>query len=144
MKKTIYFLGIIICTILLVGCTENKQLKTQYNFNEQGYLDDIEIKIIKATLADEQLELTVEITNRQNNTITISADNNFRLYDINQVQIPNQYINHNNIIKKDQTITYTLKYNVSPKETYDILFYSGIVENNIKFSITSKNIEKMK
>ena len=80
------------------------------------------------------------MTNKRDNTITIKSDEMFRLYDINKVQIPNSYNNSVNIIKKDETITYILEYSVSKKEIYELYFYSGIVENNIRFNITSKDI----
>ena len=56
------------------------------------------------------------------------------------VQIPNKYTNDKSIIKKDETITYKLQYDVASKELYEIYFYSQIVENNIKFSFTSSEI----
>ena len=45
-----------------------------------------------------------------------------------------------NIIKKDETITYKLQYDVTKKELYEIYFYSQVVENNIKFSFKSSDI----
>ncbi len=80
------------------------------------------------------------MTNKRDNTVTIKSDEMFKLYDINKVQIPNNYTNSTNIIKKDETITYILEYNVAKKEIYELYFYSGIVENNIRFNITSKDI----
>ena len=59
---------------------------------------------------------------------------------INKVQIPNKYTNDKNIIKKDETITYKLQYDVTKKELYEIYFYSQVVENNIKFSFKSSDI----
>ena len=79
------------------------------------------------------------MTNKRDNTVTIKSDEMFKLYDINKVQIPNNYTNSTNIIKKDETITYILEYNVAKKEIYELYFYSGIVENNIKFTITGLN-----
>lgn len=80
------------------------------------------------------------MTNKRDNTVTIKSDEMFKLYDINKVQIPNNYTNSTNIIKKDETITCILEYNVAKKEIYELYFYSGIVENNIRFNITSKDI----
>ena len=42
-------------------------------------------------------------------------------------------------VQKGDTITLTLQYNIQEKSIYEILFYSGIVENNIKFTITGLN-----
>ena len=80
------------------------------------------------------------MTNKRDNTVAINADDMFRLYDINKVQIPNSYNNSTTIIKKDETITYILEYGVAKKEIYELYFYSGVVENNIRFNITSKDI----
>lgn len=80
------------------------------------------------------------MTNKRDNTVAINADDMFRLYDINKVQIPNSYNNSTTIIKKDETITYILEYSVAKKEIYELYFYSGVVENNIRFNITSKDI----
>ena len=44
------------------------------------------------------------MTNKRDNTVTIKSDEMFKLYDINKVQIPNNYTNSTNIIKKDETI----------------------------------------
>lgn len=136
MKKVIYLFSVLLIVVVLTGCN-NKQLKTQYSLGEVAYLDDIEIKLTKSLIKDDkELELTFDITNNQDNTITISADNNFKFY-LDQIQMLNMYDNHNNIIKKGQTISYVLKYDVTSnvRKTYEILFYSGIVENNIKFNI---------
>jgi len=37
-------------------------------------------------------------------------------------------------------MNYTLQYNIKNRELYEILFYSGIVENNIKFTVTNNDI----
>ena len=71
----------------------------------------------------------------------MNPDNNFKIYNINSVQIPNIFSNDSNIIKSNDTINYTLQYNIKNRELYEIYFYSGIVENNIKFTITSKEIK---
>ena len=63
------------------------------------------------------------MTNKRDNTVTIKSDEMFKLYDINKVQIPNNYTNSTNIIKKDETITYILEYNVAKKEIYELYFY---------------------
>lgn len=141
MKKIFYLFAMAFVLVLLTGCG-NKQLKSQYDVGEDAYLDDIELKLTKVLIKDDQeLELTFDITNNQDNTITISADNNFRFY-LNQMQMLNRYDNHKNIIKKGQTISYVLNYDITSnvRKSYEILFYSGIVENNIKFNITSKDI----
>ena len=118
-------------------------LKSEYSMNEEGYLDKIVVTLKRANYINNGtgIELTFEITNENDNTITITPDDYFKFYDINSVQIPNKYNNDVKIVKKNETITYKLQYDVTKKELYEIYFYSQIVENNIKFSFSSSNIE---
>ena len=37
-------------------------------------------------------------------------------------------------IAPEETVVYTLIYDVEEQDFYEVLFYSGIVENNIKFT----------
>ena len=136
MKKLALFLCILVL-VTITGC--NKEIKTEYSLNETATIDDIEITMTKASYSNNILEVEFKIKNERNNTISIASDTYFKLYDINQVQIPNKYENDNNMIKKGDTITLTLQYNIQEKSIYEILFYSGIVENNIKFTITGLN-----
>lgn len=136
MKKLALFLCILVL-VTITGC--NKEIKTEYFLNETTTIDDIEITMTKASYSNNILEVEFKIKNERNNTISIAPDTYFKLYDINQVQIPNKYENDNNMIKKGDTITLTLQYNIQEKSIYEILFYSGIVENNIKFTITGLN-----
>lgn len=148
-EKTIKF--IVIAGIILIAIAvfvfafkdnNNYILKSEYSINEVGYIDDIEVSLINASYInnDTGIEVTFKITNKRNNTITITPDDYFVFYDINKVQIPNKYTNDKNIIKKNETINYKLQYDVTKKELYEIYFYSQIVENNIKFSFKSNDI----
>ena len=149
-EKTIKF--IVIAGIILIAIAifvfafkdnNNDILKSEYSINEVGYIDDIEVSLINASYInnDTGIEVTFKITNKRNNTITITPDDYFVFYDINKVQIPNKYTNDKNIIKKNETINYKLQYDVTKKELYEIYFYSQVVENNIKFSFKSSDIK---
>ena len=144
--KLIVIIGIIlIATAIFYFMVKNDNtyvLKSEYNMGEMGYLDDIEVTLKDATYINKGtgIEVTFRITNKRDNTITITPDDYFVFYDINKVQIPNKYSNDKNIIKKDETIDYKLQYDVTKKELYEIYFYSQVVENNIKFSFKSSNI----
>lgn len=142
---------IVTVAIILIGIalfvasfkdTTSIVLKSEYAFGEVGYIDDIEVTLTNASYInnDTGVEVTFEITNKRDNTITITPDDYFVFYDINQVQIPNKYSNDKNIVKKDETIIYKLQYDVTKKELYEIYFYSQIVENNVKFSFKSSDI----
>lgn len=135
MKRIVKLLLIIVIGLLITACDDGYMPKTQYEMYETAVIDDIEITMMNATYNNDILEVEYKITNNRSNTISIDADTYFKLYDINMVQIPNTYENDVNIIKSNETITYTLQYNVQEKSIYEILFYSGIVENNIKFVI---------
>lgn len=148
-KKSIRFVviaGIILILIAVIALVfkndDNHILKSEYSMHEVGYIDDIEVTLVNATYInnDTGIEVTFELTNKRDNTITITPDDYFVFYDINKVQIPNKYTNDKNIIKKDETITYKLQYDVTKKELYEIYFYSQVVENNIKFSFKSSDI----
>ncbi len=147
--KTVRFIvvaGIILILIALIAFIfkndNNYIIKSEYSMHEKGYIDDIEVTLVGATYInnDTGVEVTFELTNKRDNTITITPDEYFVFYDINKVQIPNKYTNDKNIIKKDETITYKLQYDVTKKELYEIYFYSHVVENNIKFSFKSSDI----
>ena len=131
-------IAILVFALVLTGC-DNTPVKTEYELNEPAKLDDIEITMVDTNYQNNVLEVEFKIKNNRDNTISIAPDTYFKLYDINQVQVPNKYQNDNNIIKKGDTINFTLQYNIQKKELYEILFYSGIVENNIKFNITNLN-----
>lgn len=131
-------IAILVFALVLTGC-DNTPVKTEYELNEPAKLDDIEITMVDTSYQNNILEVEFKIKNNRENTISIAPDTYFRLYDINQVQVPNKYQNDNNMIKKGNTINFILQYNIQEKELYEILFYSGIVENNIKFTITNLN-----
>ena len=144
-KKVMIAIGVVIACIaifLLVNSGDQKILKSEYAMGEDGYADDIAIKLTDAVYINNEtgIEITFKITNKRNNTITIVPDDYFKFYDINKVQIPNKYTNDNNILKKNETINYKLQYDVTKKELYEIYFYSQIVENNVKFTFKSSDI----
>ena len=134
--KKLFVVGLLGIILLLTGCNSNIVPKTEFRMNEQANIDKIDIKLTKAVRSDNNLEVTFEITNRRDNAITISPDKNFVLYE-NKTQVLNKFQNLSNVLKKDQTVMYTLSYDISKRELYEIYFYSGIVENNIKCTIDS-------
>lgn len=145
-RNIMILVGIVILISAFVVIFNNNStqiLKSEYSIGEVGHIDDITIVLDEVTYInnDTGIELTFEITNERSNTITITPDDYFVFYDINQVQIPNKYTNDKNIVKKDETITYKLQYDVTRKELYEIYFYSQVVENNIKFSFKSSDIK---
>ncbi len=135
---------VIIFGVFMLKNRDNHILKSEYGIHELGYLDKIEVTLEQVNYIHNNtgIELTFKITNQTDNTITITPDDYFKFYDINEVQIPNKNTSNKKIVKKDETITYKLQYDVTKKELYEIYFYSQIVENNIKFSFTSSDISE--
>lgn len=146
-KTYMIFIGIIIATFaafIFINEGEQNILKSEFKVGEVGYLDDISLTLTDISYIHNNtgIEVSFEITNGRDNTITIIPDDYFVFYDINMVQIPNKFTNNKNIIKKDETVTYKLQYDVTKKELYEIYFYSQVAENNVKFSFVSSDIKQ--
>src|SRR5574344_626279 len=106
---------LLIAGVVFFSQGDKKILKSEYTMGEVGYIDDVELTLKEATYINDAsgIEVAFEITNKRDNTITIIPDDYFVFYDINQVQIPNKFSNDNNIVKKDETITYKLQYDIT-------------------------------
>lgn len=145
--KYIKIISLILISIIIVGCgrdLSNITSKTSYKINETAKIDKLEITLTNFKYLDNDIvEFTFKITNNRDNSITLNPDNNFKIYNSTNAQIPNIYSNDSNIIKSKDTMNYTLQYNIKNRELYEILFYSGIVENNIKFTVTNYVILKL-
>lgn len=143
--KYIKIISLILISIIIVGCgrdLSNITSKTSYKINETAKIDKLEITLTNFKYLDNDIvEFTFKITNNRGNSITLNPDNNFKIYNSTNAQIPNIYSNDSNIIKSKDTMNYTLQYNIKNRELYEILFYSGIVENNIKFTVTNNDIK---
>ena len=133
-KKIAKILTLIIILIIFSGCDTISY--SEYNLNQTAKINDFEIKLIKVSrIEGSLLEVVFEIKNNSDNTITIEPNDYFILYDINKVQIPNKYTNNVNIIKSNETITYTLQYDVTTKDRYEIYFL-----DKIKFNINNSEV----
>ena len=143
--KYVKIISLMLFAVLLVGCgrdLSNITSKTSYKINETAKIDKLEITLTNFKyLYNDIVEFTFKITNNRDNSITLNPDNNFKIYNSTNAQIPNIYSNDSNIIKSKDTMNYTLQYNIKNRELYEILFYSGIVENNIMFTVTNNDIK---
>ena len=143
--KYIKIISLILISIIIVGRgrdLSNITSKTSYKINETAKIDKLEITLTNFKYLDNDIvEFTFKITNNRDNSITLNPDNNFKIYNSTNAQIPNIYSNDSNLIKSKDTMNYTLQYNIKNRELYEILFYSGIVENNIKFTVTNNDIK---
>ena len=146
--KYIKIISLILISIIIVGCgrdLSNITSKTSYKINETAKIDKLEITLTNFKYLDNDIvEFTFKITNNRDNSITLNPDNNFKIYNSTNAQIPNIYSNDSNIIKSKDTMNYTLQYNIKNRELYEILFYSGIVENNINCTVTNNDIKLRK
>lgn len=136
MKKVL----ILLFFILIFTACSNETFKTEYSINEEANLDNIYIMLIKTEKVNDSLQLTFTIKNKRGETITIDPDNNFKYYS-NDIVLSNTYKDNKNTIKNNKEQTYTLQYEYTDLSIYNIYFYSGIVENNIKFTFTDKDIK---
>ena len=135
MKNKLIILLAFFFSIFLVGCNNNISTKTEFNINEKAIIDDIEITLLSRTYEESSniLELNFLIKNVSSKNIVLVSDTNFKLYDSNQKQQLNTYNSKIvNLGKKEET-TYKLQYYIEDNNINYILFYSGIVENNIRF-----------
>lgn len=138
MKKVLFCLVIAIISVVLVGC--NNTSKTEYKINEKAVIDGIHIKLVKVEKINNELLITFSIKNKTKDTITINPEKNFKYYN-NQIVVSNTYKSNKNIINSNSEVVYTLQYGYNNQKLHSIYFYSGVVENNIKFSFTSKDIK---
>jgi len=83
MKKLFVFgLFILVMGISLTGCGKDAILKSEYTLGEVASIDDLTIKLEQAKYTeDKKLELVFDITNNRDNTLTLSPDDNFVLYE---------------------------------------------------------------
>ncbi len=137
----------LLCTIMLpfVGCFSVKQMpsKTEYYLNEEATMDNIYKISLNDILSqdhfqdvepenDHYLVLEFKITNISSETQTIDVQKSFQLK-IDNTLYPDLNHNKDTEIAPQESIMYQLIYDVNEMDHYEILFYSGIVDNNIKF-----------
>ena len=141
MKKLFKLVVIALFVLLLVGCDDDMVYKTEYKTNEEAIIDNLYVSIDKVDYIDTSgtFELNFKITNKRGSSVTIDPSFNFRIYS-NDIQLDNIYPNSTNIINNNETINYKLNYKIDLEDIEYIMFYSGIVENNIKFVINSNDI----
>ena len=148
-KKWIIISSLIIVIILLIFST----IFALINIGNKKIIKGILIENIDVS------NLTIEEANSLLNEITDKEKENEIIFKYKEVETPITYEalevefdikekvekayqvgRGSNIIKNNQTVPYILEYNITKKEIYELYFYSGVVENHIKFNITSKDI----
>ena len=147
-KKVVSFiLMTIFCIPFLTGCQDlslKEDTKTSYRISEEAKLDHFQITLSDVEFKDEHLHLTAtegtkimiltfKVKNNANNTMSISG-NSFDLFIDNEEYYP--VASENVSINSNKEIQYEIIYEVPIKDQYSILFYSGVVTNNVSFEIT--------
>ena len=129
---------------LLVGCNEEVTLnKTEFFLNEEATIDNYTIELNDVITSnhfqdvtpenDTYLTLEFKITNNSNEKQVLDSDKNFD-FKIDSIRYTD--LNHNKelTLEPNETIMYKVVYDVPEKDSYSLIFYSGVVSNNIKFT----------
>lgn len=143
-KKIILLL---IISIFMVGCgnldAPSTPNKTEFTVNEVATIDHYQIElndvIETSTYQGEKPEndtfliLEFKITNESGEEQVITPNTNFKLMldDGNYSDL-----GHTEPVKisANDSIAYQVVYDVPEMDSYSVLFYSGVVSNNIKFN----------
>ncbi len=138
---------VLLCTLIIpfTGCFSVEQLpsKTEFYLNEEAVIDNRYQITLNDIMSqdhfqdvepenDHYLVLEFKITNISSETQTIDQEKTFRLK-IGDTIYADLNHNKNTEIAPQESIMYQLIYDVNELDHYEILFYSGIVDNNIKF-----------
>lgn len=144
--KKIVLLFVISC--LFLGCNDlslkEGMNQTSYQVHEEAKIDHFNIVMTdyhitdhwnqQIPVHDQFLIVEFEIENKDKQVSTIYANTSYQL-SINQEIYPNLSLESQLIIPSKEKKKYTVVYDVPKEEEYHILFYSGIVTNNIEFRI---------
>lgn len=122
---------------------EKNTINNEYKINEEVETDKLNVKLNDVYYNDDKtgIEVSFDITNNSDKTITIDPEENFKIYNDKKEQLKNTYQNETNIIKKGETLTFTLHYESGNKESYDISFVSDQLKKDIKFNFKSTEVK---
>lgn len=139
-NKIIYCILVLFSISLLTGCGINKvQNKTEYYIGEQATIDNYQLVCNNYEIKDDVLKVNLELSNKSKQTKTISVINNFEIININDNEnIPKNISNDKvEIIEGNETVNIELEFDINAIDininNYKIIFYSGVVTNNIAF-----------
>lgn len=145
MKKIICLLTICLLCFFSIACNDldlNENVKTEFKIHEQANIDHYRIILSKQetfttyqntpSSNGQYLLLTFNIQNNSNSTATIQEDSFYLEVDghtYNPIDFQQVTIASN----EDEQIT--IIYDVPDNDHFSLLFYSGVVSNNIAFDI---------
>lgn len=137
MKKRILLCAL--CLLLWTGCSSLEapvDTKTVYNVGELATIDYYQVKLNDRTYNENKITLEFVITNQDKEAHTIDQDNFSLTSEDNRSIVPDNQVSMTLNPNQTKTITITYTLEDSMKEGIGILFYSGVVTNNIKFQIS--------
>lgn len=144
MKKFVMCCIIVFSCSVLLGCglAAPENVKTEFNLNEKASIDRYQLKLVKVTTErfnneisssnGQYLILTFKVKNNEKETIRITDDQfELKIDDETYSTVMPCGLS----LKSKEEREYVLLYDVPIQDNYDLLFFSGIVTNNIKFQI---------
>jgi len=147
MRKYLLFC-IMFLVSMMCGCSDlsidENNSKTSYLKNETAIIDHYNVTMSNYIVSEmwndlnpnngQYLIVTFKIKNNSKEDKIINLNKTYELYiDGNLYKNMNQEQNIN--ISSNDEITHNLVYDVPILNTYDVLFYSGVVGNNMNFKI---------
>lgn len=145
MKKLVVIISMICGCFIITACTDfslKEDIKTEFKLMENASIDHYEMVLTKidtnqtyqnqVTKNGQYVILKFQVKNASKQNDTLKADN-FQMIINNEEYKALE--NRNVAMNAGETVEYTIVFDVPVKEEYDLLFYSGIVGNNIKFKI---------
>lgn len=145
MKKIGIVVLMLFSCFVITGCndlSEPEGIKTEFKLLENASIDHYAITLTKTSMESSYqnkisqngqfIVLKFQVKNNSKQNDTLKADN-FHIIIDNQEY--DAYLNTNLALNAKETAEYTIVFDVPVREEYDLLFYSGIVSNNIKFKI---------
>lgn len=148
MKKIGYLICIGLLCCFTIACSDlslDESIKTEFKIHEQANIDHYNITLNKQeTLTEYQnvpasngqyLSLAFKIKNNSDTDAVIQEDN-FYLEIDDHIYNPISFSQETIASKESKEIT--IIYDVPNDDNYELIFYSGIVSNNIAFDIEFK------
>ncbi len=144
-KKLFAFVTLLCISPLLIGCGgENKKPKTEFMMGEIAKIDDYEVVYTKHYFGGTNLFVNFEITNHHKEKRNIDLGEDFVLYNELSEKLENisqgtielaskETMNVNLVFAINSDLNSSEMYEPIDITGYKILFYSGVVSNNIGF-----------
>jgi len=136
--KKISYLGLSVF-LLATGCSmgvEKKENQTTFKVNEEAFIDQYQIKCSNYTVNGNELKVHYTVTNNSNQSTEIDLSDDFKLYGddgnlYDSLSTGTVHLEHSET--KDIEVTFTVNDTIDSDHSYMIIFYSGVVSNNIGF-----------